>query len=36
LAEQGYQVVRVAGYEVLRDAAAVRRRIEQAIDERIR
>ena len=34
LAEQGYEVVRVPGYEVLRDAAAVRRRIEEAIDER--
>jgi very-short-patch-repair endonuclease len=35
LAEQGYLVVRIPGYEVLRDAAAVRRRIEQAIDERV-
>ncbi len=35
LAEQGYQVVRIPGYEVLRDAAAARRRIEQAIDERV-
>ncbi len=35
LAEQGYHVVRIPGYEVLRDAAAARRRIEQAIDERV-
>jgi very-short-patch-repair endonuclease len=35
LAEQGYEVVRVSGYEVLRDPAVVRRRIEKAIDERI-
>jgi len=35
LTEQGYQVVRIPGYEVLRNAAAVRRQIEQAIDERI-
>jgi len=35
LAEQGYQVVRIPGYEVLQNAAAVRRRIEQAIDERM-
>ncbi len=35
LAEQGYQVPRIPGYEVLRDAAAARRRIEQAIDERV-
>jgi len=36
LAEQGYHVMRIEGSEVLRNAAAVRRRIEQAIDERIR
>ncbi|WP_407699867.1 endonuclease domain-containing protein [Stieleria sedimenti] len=35
LAERGYHVVRVLGYEVLRNAVAVRRRIEQVIDERI-
>ncbi len=35
LAEQGYQVVRITGYEVLRNAADVRRQIEQAIDERL-
>ena len=35
LAEQGYQLVRIPGYEVLRNAAAVRRQIERAIDERI-
>ena len=35
LAEQGYHVVRIPGYEVLQNAAAVRRRIEQAIDERM-
>ena len=35
LAEQGYQAVRIPGYEVLRNAAAVRRQIEGAIDERI-
>ena len=35
LAEQGYQVVRIPGYEDLQNAAAVRRRIEQAIDERM-
>ena len=33
LTERGYRVVRIPGYEVLQDAAAVRRRIEQAIDE---
>ena len=35
LAEQGYKVLRIPGYEVLRNAAAVRLQIEQAIDERI-
>ncbi len=35
LAEQGYHVVRIPGYEVLQNAAAVRCRIEQAIDERM-
>ena len=34
LVERGYEVVRVSGYEVLRNAAAVRHQIEQAIDER--
>ena len=33
LAEQGYQVVRILGYEVLRNPAAVLRQNEQAIDE---
>ena len=31
LAEQGCEVVRIVGYEVLRDAAAVQRQIEQAM-----
>ena len=35
LAELGYHVVRIPGYEVLQNAAAVRRQIEQAIDERM-
>ncbi len=35
LAEQGYHVVRLPGYEVLRNAAAARWQIEQAIDEHI-
>ena len=35
LAEQGYKVVRIPGYEVLRNAADVRQQIEQAIDERM-
>ena len=34
LAELGYHVLRIAGYEVLRNPAAVRLQIEQAIDER--
>ncbi|MDV6031975.1 MAG: DUF559 domain-containing protein, partial [Phycisphaera sp. RhM] len=33
LAEQGYRVLRIPGFEVLRNAAAVRQKIEQAIDE---
>ena len=33
LAEQGYHVVRVPGYEVSRNASAVRERIEPAVDE---
>ena len=35
LVERGYHVVRILAYEVLRNAAAVRRQIERAIDERI-
>ena len=35
LAEQGYRIVRIAGYEVLRNAAAVRLQIEKAVDERV-
>ncbi len=34
-AEQGYQVERILGYEVFRNATAVRRQIEQAIDNRM-
>ncbi len=34
LRELGYEVHRIPGYEVLRNAAGVRRMIEQAIDER--
>ena len=33
--ERGFKVLRIPGYEVLRNAAAVRRQIEQAIDERL-
>ena len=36
LAEQGYEVVRIAGYEVSRNASAVRSQIEHAIDRRIK
>ena len=35
LADRGYAVVRIPGYQVLQDAAAVRRVIELAIDQRI-
>ena len=35
LAEQGYEVLRIPGYEVLRNAAKVRCLIEQAIDNRM-
>ena len=35
LAQLGYQVLRIPGYEVLRDAAGVRQQIETAIDNRI-
>jgi very-short-patch-repair endonuclease len=35
LAQSGYHVLRIPGYEVLRDAAGVRRQIEAAIDNRI-
>ena len=34
LADRGYRVVRILGYEVLRNVVAVRHQIEQAIDER--
>ena len=36
LGEKGYQVLRIPGYEVLRDAAGVRHRIESAIDQRVK
>ena len=36
LIEQGYRVMRIVGYEVLRDAVGVRLRIESAIDERVK
>ena len=35
LAERGYTVLRISGYEVLRNAVGVRRLIEQTIDQRI-
>ncbi len=35
LAQLGYLVLRFPGYEVLRDAAGVRRQIEAAIDNRV-
>lgn len=35
LREQGFEVLRIEGYQVLRDTAGVRNRIEQAIDERM-
>ena len=35
LAQLGYKVLRVPGYEVLRDPTGVRRQIETAIDERV-
>ncbi len=35
LGERGFKVLRIPGYEVWRNAAAVRRQIEQAIDERL-
>ena len=34
LSEQGYHVVRIPGYDVLRNTAALRQQIEQAVDER--
>ena len=36
LAEQGFQVIRFPGYEVVRDPVGVRGKIEEAIDERVR
>ncbi len=33
LAERGYTVLRISGYDVLRDAVGVRRLIEQTIDQ---
>ena len=35
LAEKGYEVVRIPGYQVLKDAVGVKHRIEQAIDQRL-
>ncbi|QDV81584.1 hypothetical protein TBK1r_05030 [Stieleria magnilauensis] len=35
LADQGYRVVRIPGYEVVRNPTAVRHQIEQAIDARL-
>ncbi len=35
LAERGYVLLRIPGYEVLQDPAGVRRRIEDAIDNRL-
>ncbi len=35
LAQRGYALVRIPGYQVLRDPSSVRRQIEQAIDQRI-
>ena len=35
LAEQGYLVLRLRGYEVLRDPASARCQIEQAIEQRL-
>ena len=35
LAEQGYTLLRIPGYQVTQDPASVRRLIERAIDERI-
>ena len=36
LAERGYVLLRIPGYEVLQDPAGARRRIEDAIDHRLR
>jgi very-short-patch-repair endonuclease len=36
LKEHGYEVLRIPGYQVVRDAAGVRSRIEQAIDQRVK
>ena len=35
LTDQGYEMMRIPGYDVLRDPAGVRNRIEYAIDRRI-
>ena len=35
LAEQGYEVLRIPGYQVAQDPAAVRRQIESTIDDRL-
>ena len=35
LAEKGYTVLRIPGYQVLRDPVGVRRQIETAIDDRM-
>ena len=36
LAEQGYRLPRISGYQVTQDSASVRCLIENAIDERIK
>jgi very-short-patch-repair endonuclease len=35
LAEQGYEVLRIPGYQVIRDPAVVLRQIQSAIDDRL-
>ena len=35
LAERGYALIRIAGYQVLRDPSGVRRLIEKVIDQRM-
>jgi very-short-patch-repair endonuclease len=36
LTDLGYEVIRILGFEVLRDPAGVRNRIEDAIDRRFK
>ena len=36
LTENGYRRLRIPGYELLRDAAGVRHRVESAIDQRVK